>query len=127
MEEIFKASVQYGDQKGSAAADDAAMEDATKWLRKNNHISDDEYVVGISMFAGENHGTHRDPVHVTFLVSSLNGHDNLPEMIRASGEPISVRKIRHQMNVVDFLALFKRLSITLSYGGSIEGKTYIAD
>lgn len=123
--EIFKASVQYNDLKGSAAADNADMADAAKWLKSNGHIND-EYVVGISMWAGENHGKHKDPVSVKFLVSSLNGHDNIPEMLQTSNEPIQVKEIRIDMDIADFLALFKRLEITLSNGGLIEGKTYTA-
>ena len=121
--EAFKASVQYNDLTGSAAADRAATTDATKWLKNNGHITD-ELVVGISMFAGENHGVHRDPVSVTFLVSGLNGHESIPDILEASGEPIQVRKISVDMDVADFLALFKRLEITLSNGGLLEDKTY---
>jgi hypothetical protein len=123
--EVFKASVQYNDLKGSAAADRADMTDATNWLRNNGHINDD-YVVGVSMWAGENHGTHKDPVSVKFLVSSLGGYANIPEMLESSAEPIQLREIRVDMNIADFLALFKRLEITLSNGGLIEGKTYAA-
>ncbi len=119
----FKASVQYNDLKGSAAADRADRTGAAEWLKANGHITD-EFVVGISMWAGENHGTHRDPVSVTFLVSGLNGYDNIPDMLQASGEPIQVKEINVDMNLSDFFALFKRLEITLSNGGLIEGKTY---
>jgi len=122
--EIFKAGVQYGDLKGSSAADRADMTDAAKWLKEQGHINDDEFVLGILMSVGENHGTHRDPVSVAFLVSSLNGYENIPEMIQASGDPIQVKKINVDMNIIDFLALFKRLEITLSNGGLLEGKTY---
>jgi hypothetical protein len=125
--ETFKAGVQYGDLKGSAAADRADMTDAKQWLEEKGHIKDDEYVLGITMWAGENHGEHRDPVSVIFLVSGLNGFENVPEMIQASGEPILVKKISVDMNIVDFLALFKRLEITLSNGGLIEGKTYTSN
>ncbi|SMN17553.1 hypothetical protein CRYPA_464 [uncultured Candidatus Thioglobus sp.] len=122
----FKASVQYGDLKGSAAADRADMTDAAKWLKDNGHITD-EIVVGISMWAGENHGAHRDPVSVKFLVSGLNGYEDIPEMLQASGEPIQVKEISVDMNIADFFVLFKRLEITLSNGGLIEGKTYISN
>jgi hypothetical protein len=124
--ETFKASVQYNDLKGSAAADSADMTDAAKWLKDNGHITD-EFVVGISMWAGENHGTHKDPVSVKFLVSGLNGYQNIPEMLQASGEPIQVKEISVDMNITDFFALFKRLEITLSNGGLIEGKTYTSN
>jgi hypothetical protein len=125
--ENFKASVQYGDLKGSSAADRADMTDAAKWLKEEGHINDDEMVLGISMSVGENHGAHRDPVSVIFLVSGLKGYENIPEMIEASGEQIQVRKISVDMNIVDFFALFKRLEITLSNRGLMEGKSYIYD
>jgi hypothetical protein len=124
--ESFKASVQYGDLKGSVAADGADKTDAAKWLKDNAHITD-EFVVGISMRAGENHGTHRDPVSVKFLVSGLNGYANIPEMLQASGGPIQVKAINVDMNIADFFGLFKRLEITLSNGGLIEGRTYTSN
>lgn len=124
--ETFKASVQYNDLKGSAAADRADMTDAAKWLKDNGLITD-EFVVGISMWAGENHEAHQDPVSVKFLVSGLNGYKNIPEMLQASREPIRVKEISVDMNITDFFALFKRLEITLSNGGLIEGKTYTSN
>jgi len=122
--ETFIASVQYNDIKGSAAADNADMAGAAKWLKDNGDINNEEFVIGISMWVGENHGTHKDPVSVKFLVSELNGYDNIPEMIKASGDPIQVKVIRKNMNIADYLALFKRFEVTLSNSGLIEGKTY---
>src|SRR5690606_6306335 len=63
------------------------MTDAAKWLKQNGHIND-EYVVGISMWAGENHGTHQDPVSVKFLVSSLDGYASIPEKLESSSAPL---------------------------------------
>lgn len=122
----FKAAVQYGDLKGSIAADTADQITPSRWLSDNGHIGDGECLIGISMFAGENHGHHRDPVMVTFLVSTLNGHANVPEMIQSSTEPMKVKEINIDMNIADFFALFKRLEITLSTSGLIENKTYEA-
>jgi|TARA_R110002167_G_C12682336_1_gene651579 hypothetical protein len=124
--ETFKASVQYNDLKGSAAADNADMTDAAKWLKDKGYIND-EFVVGVSMWAGENHGAHEDPVSVNFLVVELVGYDNIQEMLNASGEPIQVKEIQVDMNVTDFFALFKRFEVTLSNDGLIEGKTYTSN
>jgi hypothetical protein len=122
--ETFKASVQYNDLLGSAAADKADMEHASKWLENQGHITKGEYVLGISMWAGENHGTHRDPVSVKFIVSGLNGYSNIPEMIEATKDNLNVKEIRIDMPVVDFFALFKRFEVTLSNNGLLEGTTY---
>ncbi|WP_323944287.1 hypothetical protein [Aeromonas hydrophila] len=119
----FKASVKYNHLKGSAAADRADMTDVGKFLKDNGYIND-EHVVGISMWSGENLGTYRDPVQITFLVTELNGYKSITEMLQSSGEPIKLKEICLDMNIADFLALFKRLDITLSYGGLIEGKSY---
>ncbi|HDZ9337730.1 TPA: hypothetical protein RUZ37_002854 [Vibrio cholerae] len=123
--ETFKASVQYGDMKGSSAADEADLEHAATWLEKSGDISKNEFVVGISMWVGENHGTHTDPVSVKFLVTELNGYASIPEMLKANSDSFEVRVVRKDMNIADFLALFKRLAITLSTGGIIEGKSYL--
>jgi len=95
-----------------------------KWLKDNGDINNNEFVIGISMWVGENHGTHKDPVSVKFLVSELGGYDNIPEMIEASGEPIRVKVIRKDMSISEYLSLFKRLEITLSNSELIEGKKY---
>lgn len=121
--EIFHASVQYNDLKGSVAADRADQVDATKWLRDNGHTSDEEYVLGIRMWAGENHGVHKDPVSVTFLVSELRGYSSIPEMLE-NNNPVHVREIRVDMSISEFLALFKRFEVTLSNSGLIEGQEY---
>ncbi|WP_332403587.1 hypothetical protein [Vibrio metschnikovii] len=122
--ETFRASVQYGDMKGSSAADKADLDHAATLLEKSGDISQNEFVVGISMWAGENHGIHTDPVSVKFLVTELNGYASIPEMLEANSDSFEVRVVRKDMNIADFLALFKRLEITLSTGGIIEGKSY---
>ena len=123
----FKASVQYNDLKGTVAADNADVGRARKWLSDNELINDGEVVIGLSMYAGENHGVHQDPVNVVFLVSGLNGYENLPEMMQASAGPIQVRKIEAEMSLIDFFSLFKRFDVTLSVSGVFEGVEYTTD
>ena len=122
--ETFQASVQYNDLKGSVAADNAHITDATLWLKNKQYIKDDEFVIGISMWAGDNHGKHLDPVRVTFLVKELGGNKTIPDIINDSNETLSVKKIEVNMNIVDFMALFKRLEITLSTNRMLEGIEY---
>jgi len=123
----FNASVQYNDLKGSVAADEADMDKASKWLKDSGKINDDEFLVGISMTAGENHGAHRDPVYVSFIITDLKGYENIPEMLSSVNEPIPIRKVEEQMALNDFFALFKRFEVTLSRGGLIEGKELKTD
>ncbi|MDG2989375.1 hypothetical protein L3556_00290 [Candidatus Synechococcus calcipolaris G9] len=123
---IFQASVQYGDLRGSAAADKVNSNCLNQWLENNGYITD-ELVVGISMLASENYGSHEDPVIIKFLVTDLQGYESVPDMLRASDEPLQVREINVDMSIVDFLAFFSRFEITLSTLGLIEGKEYHSD
>lgn len=121
--EKFNASVQYGDWKGSSAADSADKGDAKDWLEKNGLIQEGEFLLGITLFAGENHGSHNDPVSVEFLLSTPGDHDSVKAMID-TGASVVVRRVRADMNLVDFFSLFKRFSIYLSSHGMLEGHEY---
>jgi hypothetical protein len=126
--EQFKASVQYNDLTGTSAADKADNISARKWLANKGFIKEDEFVVGISMSVGENHGTHQDPVYVTFLVTELKeGYGILPEMIKDIGEPVELRKIQVDMKLTDFFALFKRFKVSISCSGLLDDLGYISD
>jgi hypothetical protein len=122
--ELFEASVFYNDLKGSVAADLSHITDSTKWLEDNGHITD-ETVVGVIMRSGDNHGIHKDPVGIKFLVSNLDGHQNISELLDKSDPPLQLREIPVEMTLNEFFALFKRLEITLSSGGVIEGMNYM--
>jgi len=118
--EIFKASVQYNDSQGSCSADRADNSDASDWLTKNGYLNKNEFVVGIKMFTGENHGEHRDPVIVTFLITSEVG---LAALHKNSDE-YKIRQVSVDMNIHEFLALFKRFEVCLSPSSCLEGKEY---
>lgn len=125
--ETFRASVQYNDWKGTSAADDAGNNDASDWLRENGHIEDGEFLLSIKMFAGENHGKHKDPIFVEFLITTPGDFDNIKSMIESSTGPIEVRSVKVQMNLVDFFGLFKRFDVTLSRDNMLEGREYHYD
>lgn len=127
MERKFSASVQYNDLLGSVAADRADGISPSQWLANKELINEGEFVVGISMYTGENHGSHQDPVYATFLVTDLKGYDTVPEMIDSIDGPIQVRKIDVDMNLTDFFALFKRFEVTISTNGMMEGNQYITE
>lgn len=121
MEQKFSASVHYNDLNGTVAADKADAGKFTKWLKEKQLINDDEFVLGVSMSAGGN----QDPVDVDFYVRKLNGTQTVPEVLEAPGGSIELRHINVDMNISDFLALFKRFEITLSPKGMLENKTVI--
>lgn len=74
------------------------------------------------MYAGEIRGSHSDPVRVTFYVSEKESkYGSIVEMISAK-RVLRPKKVVKEMNITDFIALFKRFEITLSLLGKLEGK-----
>ena len=125
MNEPFKASVQYGDFKGTAAADRADEGLLHKWIDERN-LRDDpdkETLIGISMSIRENRrGEHEDPVHVTFYFATPGSYDGVKKAISESGDPIPVRDVDIQMNLSEFFSLFKRFQVKISTRGILEGR-----
>lgn len=124
--ETLHAGTQYGDFKGSAAADRSDHVHAGEWLRHNGHMTDDEFLIGIDFSVGENHGVHRDPIHVAFLIFEAKGYDNVAAHIAQlpAGQPVDVRRISVEMNLVDFFALFKRFNVTLTPLEGMQDREY---
>jgi hypothetical protein len=123
----FKASVQYGDWKGTSAADNADKNDASQWLVNNGHKEADELLIGMTMFVGENHGEHRDPISVEFLFASPRDHDNVKAMIESCNGPVPVRRVVVDIPLVEFFGLFKRFSVTLSSHEMLGEREYTFD
>ena len=123
--EQFKAFVQYNHLTGTVAADRADRKSAQKLLDGNGLLGENVHVIGISMSVGENHAIHKDPVNVEFLVIKLKaGYKSISEMINSIGEPIPLRRIRDDMNIADFLALFKRFQVSISTAGDLDKVKY---
>lgn len=121
-QEDFHASVQYGDMKGTAAADRhdrAAMAD---YLKAKELIKDEEYLIGIQMYFGEVHKPmQQKPVYVTALAAAGEGYETIKNAVD-SGEPLKVRKISFEMELSEFFGLFKRFEICISSHGLIDGR-----
>ena len=119
--EKFTASTQYSDLKGSAAADDADRIGPWKWLTQKGLLQEGEYIVGISMYAGESHGAHRDPVSVTFYVAPPENANRRLHVPGGDAVPTVVRQVRIDMPLHEFFALFKRFHVCLSPKGEFDG------
>lgn len=120
--ENFKALVQYNDLKGSAVADRADFDDAEKWLSEKARIQDGEHLVGIKVFVGDNHGDCYEPIFVEFLIDS--DMRDIQQLPGTEDSPIELKRVRADMSINEFFALFKRFEITLSSGGDLENKHY---
>ncbi len=120
----FIASVQYDDLKGSAAADRADKNGPEEWLQSKGHKDKNEFLLGVVMYAGENHGAHKDPVYVDFLLATPGDHDSIKSKIDSDRGPVEVRKVSVEMNLVEFFGLFKRFSVALSSHGMLGEYEY---
>jgi len=119
--ERFVASVQYDDWKGTSAADSADDNSPNSWLEDNGYSGPDDVLIGITMFAGENHGQHQDPVYVEFMLMPLEGHDNIKSKLDAGGDPVEVKRVGVEMNLADFFGLFKRFNVAFSFKAGLGG------
>ena len=122
--EKLMASVQYGDWKGTSAADGADINGPSEWLQANGHKKSGEFLLGVDMFVGETHGAHKDPVHVSFLLASPGDHDSVKAMIDSKQGPVNVRKVSVEMKLTEFFGLFKRFSIAFSSHGMLDDRDY---
>ena len=120
--DTFRASVQYGDLKGTAAADRADQKGADEWLEKKGLKQPSEFLLGVELWVGENHGAHKDPVHVHFLLVNFAGYENVKVMLEETQGPVGVRRVSEKMPISEFLALYKRFSVCLSPSGLLDGR-----
>lgn len=118
--DTFLASAQYDDFKGTVAADNADHTSAYDWLKENGHIERHEILLGIKMFAGENHGKQEEPVRVRFYVASLGDDRSMSEMEEADDITTNLRTVETDMSLHDFFGLFKQFSVALSRDGMLD-------
>ncbi len=122
----FLASVRYGDWEGTSAADSTDKNNANNWLQENGYKRPDEFLIGITMFSGENHGKHEDPVFVEFLLAPSGDYD-IKAMVDSGQGPVKVRRVKIDMPLIEFFGFFKRFSITLSFHGMLGECDYTYD
>ncbi|WP_339490624.1 hypothetical protein [Pseudomonas rhizophila] len=126
-QENFHASVQYGDFKGTVAADRHDQNDIGEYVRTRGLINQGEFLVGIEAYATELMGKPQvTDVDVTVLVTQFEGYDSAQEAVD-SNKPIKVRKIKLEMTVVEFFTLFKRFNLKISSHGLINNRDIVFD
>jgi len=124
--DTLQAATHYNDLKGGGAADRADLSGPEEWLRKNGHMTVDEFMVGIDFSVGGNHSVQSDPIDVYFLVFEASGNDNVAGHIAGlpADEPIDVRRVSVKMPLAEFFSLFKRFNVTLSSLEAMQGRAY---
>jgi hypothetical protein len=125
--DTFHAGVQYGDWTGTAAADNADKNDLSDLLAaKKVFDREKEFLLGASLWIGENHGGKVQSPHITAIITSLdNTYDDLLPKLEAVNGPIPVRRIDVELSLEEFIGLFKRFAAVLTRRGlGLEGREY---
>jgi hypothetical protein len=119
--ESFRASTQYGDWEGTAAADDAHR-DLRDYLRDKKLIRENEFLIAASLFISDG---------FTLIQAFLFEGDTFEEVrkgLSGINDPIPVREITVQLTTQEFLALFHRFDVLLTWHGlELEGREYSTD
>lgn len=127
--ETLKASVQYGDWEGTAAADDLDKGDLKDWLATRGLMDpDSEMVIGVDFFCGENHPGHIERPSIHAIVAQVRGNENLAARLRTTPDPLPLRRVQIELTIEAFVGLFKRFSVVLTSPGlGVTGRTYRPD
>lgn len=121
--ESFKASVQYGDWEGTAAADGAHASSLHEYLTRKKLIEEDEFVIAASLYTGEG-----DFASINAIVFKGQDGTAVKAAIDANDGPLQVRRVRIEITPKEFLALFKRFDVILTRRGlELEGREYDYD
>lgn len=114
--DTFRASVKYGDWKGTAAADDAGGEcDLASFLEsKGLYDSESEFLLAVELDISENHrGIAEAPIINALIIEWPGNHDSLIAHLKKQTDPISVRRVPVELTTEEFIGVFKRISVVL--------------
>lgn len=119
----LKASTQYGDWEGSASADDADKIDLRAWLMERKHVQDGEYILGATVYFGENHGGKVRGPHVQVTTMATGDYDTVKAALEATPDPLPVREFDVEISTEELIGLFKRLEVVLVRKGlGLQGR-----
>ncbi len=119
--EWLKASVQYGDWHGTAAADNSDFEMTVhRYLEKKNLIKPGEFLLAVQLYSGsENQNKKLEAPYIrAYLLDNTGGEGEKAkarlEELEAAGEPIPVREVEINVPLDEFISWFKRFSVVLT-------------
>ena len=119
--ESFSASTQYGDWKGTVAADGADVRSVHEHLENMGLIKPNEFLLAVSFYYGESY------THVRAFVFAGGDFESVKKALDAITGPIPVREISVEFTSEEFLRLFKRFHVMLTWDGlGLDGRDYSA-
>ena len=118
MIEIFRASTQYSDWRGTAAADDMheSISEQVRSLDPRGGV-----LVGISMNDYEKLGMADSNPFIYAHIMDVATIDEARERLRTPG-PVRLRKVQLDLTMPQFFKFFKRFAIALSRDGILTGR-----
>lgn len=120
--EYFKASTQYGDWEGTAAAD-AQPSSLQEYLEEKGLIKPDEFLVAASLYVGE----HNSALVQAFVFQNARNFASVRDAIVAINGRVPVRRVNIKLTTEEFMLLFKRFRVVLTWHGlQLEGRDYVA-
>ena len=122
--EFFKAATQYGDWEGTAAADEQPSS-IRDYLKEKGLIQSHEFLVAATLYVTE-HGYNK-PFIRAFIFENADNVGSVRDAINANEGPIPVRTVEVPLTTEEFLSLFKRFNVMLTWRGlSLAGREYDA-
>ena len=120
--ESFKASTQYGDWQGSASADSVHTTTFHEYLEKKGLLKPTEFLGAVSLFTSEHDFA---VVHAFVFTKAGDNFESVKETLDATDGPVPVRRISIKMTAKEFLNLFKRFDVMLTWHGlELDGREY---
>jgi hypothetical protein len=117
--EKFKASTQYGDWEGTASADNA-HNSIHEYLLQQKLIEEGEFLVAVSLYSSENSIYIR-----VFVLPGKGDFKSAKEALDSTDGPVSVHEVNLKLKLEEFLELFKRFDVVLTWHGfELEGREY---
>ena len=122
----FNAGVQYNDWKGTAAADSVDKGGLTEFLLAKDLITQADFVVGVEIWVGENHGGKSVQPSVTvFVLEGRRGAESAAEWIRDNADPLDLKHIPLELTFEEFFGFFKRYNVVIGRRGlQLDGREY---
>lgn len=126
----FKATAQYNDFMGTAAADNADGEyDLDRFLEGKGLKKENEFLVGASLWVGSSAGGKLGHPSITAYLfdQADNQHDNVKAALEAMPDPIPVRTVEVEVSPEQFISFFKRFSVMLTRQSlNLDGREFNA-
>ena len=110
----FKASTKYLDFEGTAAADMADQGSLSEYLKQKSLMFDTEFLVGCRLSIGENHSHKVGAVFVEAYLMEKGNFDTVKAAIQSTEGEIPVREVVVDINLDEFVGLFKRFEVVLT-------------